>query len=571
MLTRPLPRFAGLSTATRVMGAFLIVLTVMGLITGLAVWRLQAANDMAGELVNNKLAKLQLASNLLGLEQLNGVRAVAMALSDSLELAEFLQAESQADELRIDALETRLGALAMDDAERVILASHERLRAQFVDLRSQMLVMKSKGMINQVGQFADQRMGPGFAAYAGATQRLVDYQKQQAGLLAARSENVFQTSRAWLVGLGVLALLAGAALAGLLTTSIVKPLRQAVALSQRVVHGDLRAQPVPRRADEAGQLAQALAAMSANLADTMRQVRSAARAISGAASDIARGNDDLALRTAQQASALQQTTTSIVALNATVRQNNASVLDATRLAGDTATVARNGGAVATALVETMAAIDSSTRRMVDIIGTNDTIAFQTNLLALNASVEAARAGAAGRGFAVVATEVRSLAQRAALAASEIKTLIDDASNNVGRGVGLARQTGDSMQTIVASVGKVSDGMQAISAASGAQAIGIDQISKALLDVEQATVQNAVLVDAAAIAADGLQQRAASLGRLVTMFVIDDVAARPAQQLRQPQAQAQAPSRRLASGALSAAVKRTVGSGLRDAAREVIRV
>jgi methyl-accepting chemotaxis protein len=209
-----------------------------------------------------------------------------------------------------------------------------------------------------------------------------------------------------------------------------------------------------------------------------------------------------------------------------VRQNDASVREAALLASDTAAVARNGGAQSTGLLATMAAIEGSTRKMVDIIGTINAIAFQTNLLALNAGVEAARAGEAGRGFAVVATEVRSLAQRSALAARDIKTLIDDAAANVTRGVGLARQTGDSMGVIVASVGKVSDRMQAISSASGEQAVGIHQISSALRDVEEATGENGALVDAAADAADGLQRRAAGLTRLVAKFVLEDGSAAP---------------------------------------------
>ncbi|MEO7496242.1 MAG: methyl-accepting chemotaxis protein [Massilia sp.] len=513
--------FSRFGTASRVLGAFLVVLAVMGSITALALWRLQAANDTARELVDGKLAKQQLASNLLGIEQLNGVRAVALARSDSLELSDFLLAQSDADDNRIDAMAGTLAAMPMDGAERAMLAERDALRRQFGKLRAEMLTMKSKGMITQAEQFADQRMAPGFAAWTGATGRLVDYQKEQAGLLAARSEAMFRTSRALLLGMGLVAVAAGAALAWLLTASIVKPLQHAVALSHRVAQGDLREAPVLARGDEAGQLAQALAAMSGDLASTMRQVRSAAGAIDGAARDIALGNDDLARRTEQQASALQQSTAAIVDLNATVRQNNASVRDVTVLAAQAASMAQEGGALAAGLVETMDTINRAARKMVDIIGTIDAIAFQTNLLALNASVEAARAGAAGRGFAVVATEVRNLAQRSALAAGDIKLLIGDTCTSVERGVGLARRTGDSMDAIVSRVGEVSAGMEAISEASGAQAVGIDQISQALLEVEEATVQNAGLVGEAASAADGLQGRAAALGRLVGKFVFDE--------------------------------------------------
>jgi methyl-accepting chemotaxis protein len=296
MLKR-LPEWANASTGRRVMGAFLVVLAVMASITALAVWRLQAANDMTGELVNGKLAKQQIASNLLALEQLNGVRAVALARSDSMELAEFLQAASQADEVRINAIEHSLRELAMDGNERRILGEHDRLRRDYRGLREEMLLMKSKGLINQVELFADQKMGPGFVAYTGTTQRLVDYQKQQADLLAASSQNLFHASRQWLVGLGLLALLAGAWLAMLLTASIVKPLRHAVALSLRVAQGDLRPGSPSLRADEAGQLAQALAAMSGDLASTMRQVRHAAGAIDDAARDMTVDNEQLARRT----------------------------------------------------------------------------------------------------------------------------------------------------------------------------------------------------------------------------------------------------------------------------------
>jgi methyl-accepting chemotaxis protein len=252
--------------------------------------------------------------------------------------------------------------------------------------------------------------------------------------------------------------------------------------------------------------------------------------VAAASVEISQGNMDLSARTEQQAGALEETAASMEELTSTVRQNADNAGQANQLALSASETASRGGAVVAEVVETMAAIDSASRKVVDIIGVIDGIAFQTNILALNAAVEAARAGEQGRGFAVVATEVRALAQRSAAAAKEIKALIGDASGKVEAGSALVQDAGRTMEDVVASVRRVSDIVAEISAASAEQSTGIGQVNQAIVSMDGTTQQNAALVEEAAAAADSLQRQADMLVALVGEFRLDGEqgpAARPA--------------------------------------------
>jgi methyl-accepting chemotaxis protein len=320
------------------------------------------------------------------------------------------------------------------------------------------------------------------------------------------------------------ALLLGVGAAWAVTRSITTPLRQAVEVARRVAQGDLTGQVRVQSKDEAGQLMAALKEMNDSLVRIVMQVRSGTDTIATASHEIAAGNQDLSSRTEQQASSLEETASSMEELTSTVKQNADNARQANSLARSASTVAVKGGAVVSQVVETMGSINASAKKISDIIGVIDGIAFQTNILALNAAVEAARAGEQGRGFAVVAGEVRTLAQRSAGAAKEIKELIEDSVDKVGAGTRLVDQAGVTMQEIVDSVKRVTDIMDEIAAASEEQTAGIEQINQAVNQMDEVTQQNAALVEEAAAAAEALQDQAGNLAQVVNLFKLEDMEA-----------------------------------------------
>ena len=330
------------------------------------------------------------------------------------------------------------------------------------------------------------------------------------------------TQRITLV-LGLLMLVAtGAALAFALRTlrRILADLNQAVALSEEVASGKLTQTVVSSSQDEIGDLVRALGRRVVRLRESLQTVRQASDQIGTASSEIASANLDLSQRTEQAASSLQQTASSMVELTGTVRQTAESARTANQLAASASAVAQRGGEAVAQVVTTMDQINASSRKISDIISMIDGIAFQTNILALNAAVEAARAGEQGRGFAVVATEVRSLAQRSAAAAREIKTLINASVERVETGSRLVTGAGETMSEIVASVRRVADIVGEISSAAGEQSLGIDRVNGAVTPLDQTTQQNAALVEESAATAESLREQASRLGKVVAGFQIE---------------------------------------------------
>ena len=303
----------------------------------------------------------------------------------------------------------------------------------------------------------------------------------------------------------------------LLIRGITLPLNAAINVARRVAKGDLSGHIEVRSTNEIGQLLQALKDMNASLAEIVQNVRSSTDTIGAASSQIAMGNLDLSSRTEQQASSLEETASSMEELTGTVKQNGDNARQANQLALSASEVATKGGDVVSEVVKTMGSINDSAKKIADIIGVIDGIAFQTNILALNAAVEAARAGEQGRGFAVVASEVRNLAQRSAGAAKEIKSLIVDSVEKVDAGAKLVDQAGSTMDEIVASIKRVTDIMGEIASASHEQSVGIEQVNQAVNQMDQMTQQNASLVEEAAAAAGALEDQAKNLVKLVSVF------------------------------------------------------
>jgi len=345
-------------------------------------------------------------------------------------------------------------------------------------------------------------------------------------------------------GVTMLSILLGIFLAWVITRSITVPMDEAVKIAQLVSEGDLTSDIKVDSKDETGQLLQALKNMNAGLENIVQQVRSGTDTISLAATEIAQGNQDLSARTESQAGALQETASSMEELTSTVRQNAENAKQANQLAQKASDVAIKGGDAVAQVVETMAAINDSSKKIVDIISVIDGIAFQTNILALNAAVEAARAGEQGRGFAVVASEVRNLAQRSAAAAKEIKELIGNSVEKVEAGSRQVNAAGTTMNDVVSSIRMVTDIMVEITAASQEQSQGIDQINHAVVEMDNVTQQNAALVEEAAAAAASMQDQSANLVKAVDFFRINGAgnssartpartATRPAPVLKRP--------------------------------------
>jgi aerotaxis receptor len=333
-------------------------------------------------------------------------------------------------------------------------------------------------------------------------------------------DGIAATGRLWLGALSAAA--AGSALYFwyALYSGLVAPLKQALRVSQIMAGGDLTQEIQTARTDDVGQLLRSLRQLRINLHSIVRDVRSNVEQIDISTREIAAGNMDLSGRTESQAAALEETASSMEELASTVQQNSGNALQANSMAGAASLVAGKGGDIVSQVVTTMSTISASSKKIVDIISMIEGIAFQTNILALNAAVEAARAGEQGRGFAVVATEVRSLAQRSAAAAKEIKHLIDVSVENIDAGTLLAEHAGTTMQEIIASVGSVSSIMNEIAMASREQSSGIGQVNDAVTQMDEVTQRNAALVEQAAAAAGSLQEQTVKVVQALTIFKLD---------------------------------------------------
>ncbi|WP_431108661.1 methyl-accepting chemotaxis protein [Variovorax paradoxus] len=335
------------------------------------------------------------------------------------------------------------------------------------------------------------------------------------------------SARSLMMGFGLAALLAGVGGSIWLSRSIMQPLGEAIFIAETVASGDLSKEFETERGGDFGRLLRGMGEMEDTLTDVVTRIKASTDSIVVASGQITAGNHELSSRTEQQASSLEETAASMEELTSTVKQNADNARQANQLALSASEVAVKGGSVVGQVVDTMASINASSKKIVDIIGVIDGIAFQTNILALNAAVEAARAGEQGRGFAVVASEVRSLAQRSAAAAKEIKGLIDDSVGKVDVGSALVSEAGKTMEEIVSGVRRVTDIIGEITAASHEQAQGIEQVNQAIAQMDQVTQQNAALVEEAAAAAQSLQEQAGNLSQVVATFKLDDEDEQPA--------------------------------------------
>ena len=437
--------------------------------------------------------------------------------------------------------ETAIGGikgLGLDDGEKKVLsdiaALDSEVDAAFKEAIGQVLAFNSEGAAKVIAS----RIDPLNTQTLAQINKLVDMQAAAARDVMAGSVASDRKLMLMLFGLGAAAVAIGVLCALAITRSITVPLSGAVEVAQKVAAGELTSQVHVEGKDETSELLQALKDMNSSLAKTVGDVRLGTELITTASQEIASGNADLSSRTESQASSLEETASSMEELTSTVKQNADNARQANQLAVSASSVAEKGGTVVAQVVDTMGSIKESSRKIFDIIGVIDGIAFQTNILALNAAVEAARAGEQGRGFAVVATEVRNLAQRSAGAAREIKELIGDSVGKVDAGSKLVDEAGQTMDLIVTSIKQVADIMGEITAATQEQSNGIEEVNQAITQMDEMTQQNAALVEEAAAAAESMQEQAQNLAQAVSIFKLshDEAMRRPA-----PRAKVAAPA------------------------------
>ena len=418
-------------------------------------------------------------------------------------------------------------ATRLTPEEAVLTKTKGEQHVQYVSSMNKTIQLAATGEFEAAAQNLANDTVPKFNALRDTVFALLDLQgkvaEREYGIAQSHFENIFMTSVV-AIGLGVIfAMIVGF----FLIRAIVAPLNEAVAVANAVASGDLTSRIEANSTNETGRLLQALRTMNDNLVDLVGKVRMGTDQITTASGEIASGNSDLSQRTEEQASSLEETASSMEELTSTVKQNADNARQANQLAAGASEVAMKGGAVVGQVVQTMSSINESSKKIVDIISVIDGIAFQTNILALNAAVEAARAGEQGRGFAVVATEVRTLAQRSAAAAKEIKELISDSVAKVEDGTRLVDEAGATMDEIVSAVKRVTDIMSEISAASQEQSSGIEQVNQAVTQMDEVTQQNAALVEEAAAAAESMQEQAQALTQAISTFKLSGGHSTPA--------------------------------------------
>lgn len=515
-------KIGNLKIGQRLTVGFGAVIVLMLAVTTIGITQINRINGGIESMVRDFYPKTAMANGIKGALNDTASNMRNMLFANTAAEIDANQAVIDKSGNFISATLSKFEKISTSNEEKLLVKNVQEARAKYLPLLTNYLKLIKDGQTEQARDLSLPELVPFQQKYSETLDKLIAYEGSLMDKAGQQAESVASATR---LLMGILATIAGvlAVIVGLIVTrGITRPLTDAVNLAKRVASGDLTAHVEVTSHDETGQLLQALSEMNDSLINTVSQVRSGTETIDLASREIATGNANLSSRTEAQASALEQTASSMEELTSTVRQNADNAQQANQLVIKASDHATQGGEVVGKVVSTMGSIKESSRKIVDIIAVIDGIAFQTNILALNAAVEAARAGEQGRGFAVVAAEVRSLAQRSATAAKEIKALINDSVEKVDAGGRLVDQAGQTMNDIVSSVIHVADIMKEITAASKEQSTGIEEINQAVVKMDEMTQQNAALVEEAAAAAESMQQQASHLAHAVSVFKLNAI-------------------------------------------------
>ncbi len=508
-----------LKISSRLIVAFSVLVLLLVALAGIGLWRSASQRAELTDVVQRRMP-LNKALNTV-IDQVNEqailVRNLAIFSSSAIKKSSLERiAAARADVVvQFKILESMINS----SEGKALLDKMQITRVAFLKSGNEYIALVQQGRMEEALMFLEENFRPAQRAYQADIMAQMTLQERRANEAGARAEASAKALERDILIAASIAVLVAIFMAFSIIGSIVRPLRRAVEVSDRIASGDLSSQILVDSNDETGQLLRSMQKMQQSLVNTVSLVRQNAEGVASGSAQIASGNNDLSARTEEQASALEQTAASMEELGSTVRQNAENARAANELAVNASTVAAQGGEVVAEVVETMKSINASSAKIADIISVIDGIAFQTNILALNAAVEAARAGEQGRGFAVVASEVRSLAQRSADAAKEIKALITASVESVGQGSALVDRAGTTMTQVVQAIRNVTDIMGEISAASSEQSAGVGQIGEAVTQMDQATQQNASLVEEMAAAAGALNHQADELVKAVSVFTL----------------------------------------------------
>jgi len=514
-------KIADIAISRRLFLGFGILMFLIVAMAMIGINRLANLDAQMTDVINDKYPKTIMAGDII--DQINLVaRSVrnVLLLKDPQEIQSENARITGAEQAIADRL-SQLDKQLFDPESRTLLENLLKAKQNYDLQRDKVLQLVANGDKERAIELLISDVRPVQNAYMSASAQLI---KKQHDLMQASGEAItsnYHSASAVLESLAAAGLLLAAAIAYLITRSITVPLKRAVLVAQTVAAGDLTSHIKASSKDETGQLLSALSTMNGNLQTIGQKVQHSTDTIATASAEIASGNLDLSSRTEEQAGSLEETASAMEEMTATVTHNADNARQANQLALSASVIAQQGGDIVGQVINTMGSINASSHKIVEIISVIDGIAFQTNILALNAAVEAARAGEQGRGFAVVASEVRSLAQRSASAAKEIKLLINDSVEKVGSGSKLVSQAGSTMEEVVASVQRLADVVGEITAAGTEQSEGITQINRAITQMDQTTQQNAALVEQAAAAAQSLQDQTIQLLEVIKIFKVEE--------------------------------------------------
>jgi methyl-accepting chemotaxis protein len=507
----------------RLITAFSLFIVLVVLMAATGVWQLLELNRVATNMsersdANSRIQRL--AHAWLAEADTNAVRAVLFR-SDDPELMRTLAPQLLAAATQIAESQKELAKFSIDRQGQALLDDAGAKRNLYLELRNTVLDKKKLGQTDEAVKLLDSSMLPAAEAYIRSATRVAGHYRTGFQKDAAEVAATADAGRDLLIAAGVTTALLGILFARWITLSILRPLRKVISIATQVADGDLSMKLEAWEISETGHLLKAIVHMTDNLRKLLAEVTTGAHAVTDTSAQLAQGNVDLSQRTEEQAGTLEETASTMEELTATVAQNAENARKASQLAVSASKVAHKGGAVVDQVLGIMDGIEDSSKKINNIIGVIDGIAFQTNLLALNAAVEAARAGEQGRGFAVVAAEVRNLAHRSAAAAKEIKTLIGDSVQKVQAGATLANDAGHTMVEIVSSFQQVSDLIAEIATASQEQSSGIQQINTAITQMEKAVQHDAALVEEATAATESMNDQAGALLQMVSRFKLGD--------------------------------------------------